>query len=61
MDSERCNVPESECEAVLDSDGYDTILESEYGEFTDSKEQTLPESRHHGFEDDDDELGCDKW
>jgi hypothetical protein len=49
-----CDIPESEYEAVTDSDGYDAIPESEYDGFTDSEEHNVSES---GFEGDDDELG----
>jgi len=44
----------SEYEAFTDSDGYDTIPESEYEEFTDGEEPDIPESE---FEGDNNELG----
>jgi hypothetical protein len=50
-DSEGCNIPESEYEAVTDSDGYDAIPESEYEAFTDGEEHSIPESEFEGGED----------
>jgi hypothetical protein len=55
-DSEGCNLPVSEYDTVTDSDGYDTIPESEYEGFTDSEQHNIPES---GFWGDNDELGCE--